>query len=139
MGRVTRILAALFAALALSACAAAPEPSPSPTPLASTVTAAPDDGVLLGDLRFDNAPAGLSIPRGSVIAERIDSPNNVTVVLTAPDGLTVVDYLRRTLPEVGFTITGDDQNSLLFDGGGWQGAFTTSDGYSALTLRTDRA
>ncbi|NHB85661.1 hypothetical protein G7085_16545 [Tessaracoccus sp. HDW20] len=34
-----------------------------------------------------------------------------------PDGLTVIDYLRRTLPELGFTITGDDRNSLIFSGG----------------------
>lgn len=92
----------------------------------------------LSDLGFTNAPAGLSVPRGAEISDRVDSANNVTVVMTAPSGLEVADYLRSALPQLGFTITGDAQNSLTFEGGGYQGAFTTSRGYSALTLRTDR-
>lgn len=138
MGRVTRILAALLAALALSGCAAAPEPAPSPTPLASTVTAAPEDGTLLSSLGFEHAPAGLSIPRGAIIAERTDSANNVTVVFTSPTGVEIADYLRRNLPALGFTITADANNSLLFEGGPYQGAFTATGALSALSLRTDR-
>lgn len=138
MHRILIGLLASAALIALSGCSAATPVPPGPAPSLTAATV-PDDGQDLRSLGFENAPQGLSIPRGSVIAERVDSPNNVTVVLTAPDALTVVDYLRRTLPELGFTITGDDRNSLLFEGGEWQGAFTASSGYSALTLRTDRA
>ncbi len=127
----------LVAVMLLSACSAAPVETPDATP-ELTSSAVPADGTTLNDLGFVNAPAGLSIPNGALISDRVDSPNNITVVMTSPDGLTVVEFLRRHLPELGFTISGDDQNSLIFEGGGYQGAFTTSAGYSALTLRTDR-
>lgn len=133
-----RKLIALVALAALSGCSAATPVEPTPT-ASLTSTAVPDGGEALRDLGFRNAPAGLSIPRGSAITERIDSANNATVILTSPDPLSVLSYLRSALPAAGFTITGDGQNSLLFEGGGWQGAFTVSSGYSALTVRTDHA
>ena len=135
--RPHRIAIGLFAVLALAGCAANPVAPAPPEPTLSAA-AVPDDGQALRDLGFVNGPDGLSIPRGAAITDRVDSANNVTVVMTAPDGLTVVDYLRRTLPTLGFSITGDEFNSLIFTGGGYDGAFTTSSGYSALTLRTDR-
>ena len=133
-----RILIGLTAALALTGCAAAAVDPVTPPPSTLTAAAVPEDGQALRDLGFGNAPEGLSVPLGAEISDRVDSANNVTVVMTAPDALEVADYLRRTLPTLGFTITGDAQNSLIFEGGGWQGAFTASKGYAALTLRTDR-
>ena len=59
--------------------------------------------------------------------------------MTSPDGLTVAAYYRRVLPELGFRITADERNSLLFEGGGYDGAFTVTDALSALSLRTDRS
>lgn len=122
---------------ALTGCSAPPAETAVGEPTL-TSSAAPADGTRLSDLGFVNAPPGLSVPADAKISDRVDSPNNVTVVMTAPDGLTVVDFLRGHLAELGFRITADDQNSLLFEGGGFQGAFTVSSGYSALTLRTDR-
>lgn len=133
-----RLLTGLVAVLALTGCAgavSAPEPSAAPQ---LTSSAVPEDGRSLRDLGFVNGPDGFSVPRDAAITDQIDSSNNITVVMTSPDGLTVAAYYRRVLPELGFRITADERNSLLFEGGGYDGAFTVSSGFSAVTLRTDR-
>ncbi|GAA4898992.1 hypothetical protein GCM10025789_16290 [Tessaracoccus lubricantis] len=133
-----RIGIALAAALALVGCSAAPEPAPS-TPAASPlVTEAPEGGVLLSSLGYANGPEMFSVPASSAISDRIDSYNNVTAVFTAPSGVEIAHYLRENLAGMGFEITADANQSLLFTNGRWQGAFTTSQAYAALSLRTDR-
>ncbi len=108
-------------------------------PAASTAaTAAPDGGVLLSSLGIVNAPAGFSIPADSVIEDTIDAANNVTLILTSPDGGTLADYLRANLEDMGFEVTADGGGSLLFESPTHSGAFTTTDGLSALSLRTDQ-
>lgn len=131
-----RILTGLLAALALVGCSVPPPVAPSPPAL--TVTAEPADGQPLSELGFTHAPPGFAVPRGAAISDLVDSANNITVVMTAPAALEVAEFYRRSLPGLGFTITADAGNSLLFEGGGYEGAFTVSDGYSAVTLRTDR-
>lgn len=134
-----RISLALVALLAVAGCSSAPMPTPAPTMTVSAPAEAPADGVLLSDLGFVNAPEGFSIPRGADIEQEVDSANNVTVVLAAPAGDEVADYLRRNLPAMGFTITADANGSLLFESALHDGAFTVTGELSALSLRTDRA
>ena len=134
-----RITLALVALLAVAGCSSAPVPTPSPSTTVSVPAEAPADGVLLSDLGFVNAPPGFSIPRGADIEQEVDSANNVTVVLTAPAGEEVADYLRRNLPAMGFTITADANGSLLFESAVHDGAFTVTGELAALSLRTDRA
>lgn len=133
-----RVLAGVACLVLVAGCSAGVPGEPEPSPTAHLTAPVPDDGVLLGDLGFRHAPEGVSIPRGAVVSERIDQANNVTLVMTAPPGTELAGYLRRTLPEQGFEIIADDNNSLVFTRGRWDGAFTTEAGYSALTLRTDR-
>lgn len=134
-----RITLALVALLAVAGCSSAPVPTPSPSTTVSVPAEAPADGVLLSDLGFVNSPPGFSIPRGADIEQEVDSANNVTVVLTAPAGDEVADYLRRNLPAMGFTITADANGSLLFESAVHDGAFTVTGELAALSLRTDRA
>lgn len=134
-----RISLALVALLAVAGCSSAPMPTPAPSMTVSAPAEAPADGVLLSDLGFVNAPEGFSIPRGADIEQEVDSANNVTVVLAAPAGDEVADYLRRNLPAMGFTITADANGSLLFESAVHDGAFTVTGELSALSLRTDRA
>ena len=94
--------------------------------------------MLLSDLGFANGPKGFSILRGAVVHERIDSGNNVTLVFTSPSGVEIADYLRENLTSMGFAITADKANSLLFEDATWDGAFTSSSTLTALSLRTDR-
>lgn len=122
----------------LVGCAAAEPFPPQTTPSAVATAPVPEDGALLSDYGFKFAPEGVSVPRTSVMSERIDQVNNVTIVFTAPGGVELAAYLRETLPEQGFEITADGGNSLLFERGQWQGAFTTEAGYSGLSFRTDR-
>lgn len=129
---------ALLAALALAGCSAAPEMAPAPPPPSTVVTEAPEGGVLLSQLGYTNAPAGFSIPRGAEITDRIDAYNNVTAVFTIPSGQEMAEYLRTHLPDMGFEVTADRNQSLLFTDGHWQGALTTQGGLAALSLRTDR-
>ena len=62
----------------------------------------------------------------------------VTAVVVSPSGAEVAEHLRTALPAAGFTITADGADSLLFEGGAWQGAFTVNGEVAALSLRTDR-
>lgn len=133
-----RVVLALFACLALAGCAAADVPEPQPPSSSPSLAPIPDDGVLLSELGFRYAPDGVSVPMGAVMTERVDQVNNVTIVFTAPGGVELAGYLRRSLPDQGFEITADGSNSMLFERGEWQGAFTTEAGYSGLSFRTDR-
>lgn len=95
----------------------------------------PAEGVALASLGFVNGPAGFSVPTGVAITERVDQPNVVTLVMTAPAGEAIASYLRKHLPSMGFTVTGDANASLTFGDGAWDGAFTSANGVSGLTLR----
>lgn len=137
---MTRLPLALLVALALAGCAApaANVATATPTPSVAAPTAEVPAGVPLTALGFTNAPATLTLPYGSTITQRTDAANNITAVISSPAGAKVLAHLRATLPTAGFTITADGGDSLLFTDGTWEGAFTISDGLSALTLRTDR-
>lgn len=133
-----RICAALAAVVALAGCSAVPQ-EPTPTRSGAPAAAsAPDGGVLLSDLGFRHAPPGFSLPATSVLTETVDAANNVTAVLSQPSAEDVAGYLRAHLPAMGFDITADEGGSLLFQSATHQGAFTSADGVSAVTLRTDR-
>lgn len=127
----------ILLALGLTGCAAAPI-EPPPTPSTNPSVAVPEGGVSLRDLGFRHAPEGLSVPADARISERIDQGNNVTVVFDQPSGDELIDYFRTALPELGFTIDEDANGAMLFHRDPWQGAFTSADGISALSLRTDR-
>jgi hypothetical protein len=123
--------------------AAGPEPSPSaisstakPSP---TITPSiPANGVTLGELGFSNGPLDtFSIPTSAVVTDRVDQPNAVTIVMSAPRPAALADYYRRALPAGGFTITADDPatSTLTFAGQGWTGALTGSGDATAVSLR----
>ncbi|AQP45021.1 hypothetical protein [Tessaracoccus flavus] len=137
---LTRILAAIAAALVLAGCSAEPLPSPPTSPDASESVplAVPADGVRLRDLGFLHAPSGFTVPEGLTIIERVDAANNVTAVVRTSDGGRIADYLRQHLPAMGFTITADRDLSLRFTDGTHDGAFTVTGDLAALSLRTDR-
>lgn len=148
--RALGVVAGLVLLLA-SACAAGADPLPpvSPRAVASpsarpggsgSVTAGPvpNDGVSLQSLGYVNGPAReFSLPRTAVLQAAVDQANNVTAVLAQPPPVDVADYLRRTLPATGFTVTADDPAALTltFTGHGWTGSFTASEATSAVLLR----
>jgi len=88
-------------------CAAGERPDdPSPSALPSVAVQIPADGIPLAAYGYSNGPVQqFSLPRGSVIAARVDQTNNVSAVLSAPPATDVFGYLQRTLPETGFTVT----------------------------------
>ena len=141
---VSLLSVALFGIL--GGCAAStgdgPGASRSPTPSASaTVTPRiPADGLTLAALGYRNGPvAEVSVPRTAVLTARVDQENNVTAALSQPAAAVVADYLRRALPQAGFTIIDDNRNAdepaLTFRGLGWHGSFTGDDRASAVLLR----
>lgn len=123
--------------LAVGCSAAAPEPPQPVTVSPSAAVSVPADGVLLASLGYTNAPTDFSVPSGSVITDRVDQDNTVVAVFTAPSGLDIAAYLRENLPQQGWRITADDNNSLLFERGREHGAFTVTGPYAALSLRWD--
>jgi len=120
-------------------CAAGERPDdPSPSALPSVAVQIPADGIPLAAYGYSNGPVQqFSLPRGSVIAARVDQTNNVSAVLSAPPATDVFGYLQRTLPDTGFTVTQQDaaHNSMTFTGYGWSGSFTGDDHVSAVLLR----
>lgn len=118
-------------------CSAAPPPSASTA--TSEPTAAPneqDGGVTLDTLGWNNGPAAqVSLPEKVQISQRVDQSNVITAVLDAPDGPTTAQWLARTLPEGGFTVTDHSERAVLFTGHGWDGSFTSNPEVSAITLR----
>ena len=133
-----RNLLALAVVLVLAGCSGAPVSTPPSPPARTAPAAAPDGGVFLTDLGFTNAPAGVSIPASAILDQGTNAVNNITAVFTGPSSAETAAYLRAALPEVGFEVTADGDDSLLFTDGAWQGAFTATGPLSALTLRTDR-
>lgn len=134
---MTRRIPALLACLLLVGCGAA-EPVPEPTTSAVTTSdAVPEGGVLLSTLGYRHAPADLAVPATSVISERVDQPNTVVAVLTAPSGLELAAWFRDTLPGQGWEITADANNSLLFERGDLHGAFTVTGQFAGLSIRSD--
>ena len=136
---------ALGTILALGGCGAAEdlpsEPSPSAWASSAAPTASPsvpDDGITLAGLGFVNGPRDtFSVPYAAQVTDRVDQPNAVTVVMSAPPAAEVAEYYRRALPAAGYTITAADAatSTLTFTGQGWEGALTGSDGRSAVFLR----
>lgn len=118
-------------------CSAAPPEAPGPTSAPTAAATIRGDGVLLSRLGFGFAPTDFSVPGTSEITERVDQENTVVAVFTAPSGLEIASYLRETLPGQGWSITADDNNSLLFERGREQGAFTVTGALAALSLRWD--
>lgn len=128
----------LILAAGISGCAATrPQTPPRPSPPIAVVTP-PPDGVLLRNLGFSNGPDGFSLPVGCVIIERVDQPNVVSLVVQEPDASRVAEYLRKSLPTLGFTISEDRNGSLLFADKHFDGAFTSSGEISGLALRLVR-
>lgn len=97
----------------------------------------PDDGVTLESLGFEYAPDGFSVPSSATLSDFVDQPNTVVAVFTAPSGLEIAEYLRANLPDQGFVITEDGNNSLLFERDDVAGAFTSNGAYAGLSLRYD--
>ena len=122
-------------------CAAGGRPDdPNPSVLPSVDVPIPSDGIALAAYGYTNGPVRqFSLPRGSVVTARVDQTNNVTAVLSAPPAADVFGYLRRTLPESGFTVTREDsaQKSMTFTGHGWAGSFTGDERVSAVLLRPE--
>ena len=136
---MARLLACTLAVGVLIGCGAAPQglkPAPTPSPTAEPTR--PGGGVSLAELGFRNGPADIWLPEQVLIVERVDLANNVTVVMASPSGEELARWLREELPGAGYEITADGADSLLFSKEPWQGAFTVTGEYSALSLRTDR-
>jgi hypothetical protein len=144
------VAATVLAVVVLGGCESGEDPpvpggtvTPSPTAStgsgpAGTPSAVSVDGVTLASLGFLNGPVRqLTLPRATLLSAAVDQTNNVTAVLTQPPPADVADYLRRTLPATGFTITADDPDgpALTFAGHGWNGSFTASATTSAILLR----
>ncbi|RRD04025.1 hypothetical protein EII34_11600 [Arachnia propionica] len=136
---VTSLLAGGLSVALLAGCSAAPGPiEVSVSPSATAVPSRPSGGIPLAELGFRNGPDDLWLPEQVLVVEQVDMANNVTLVMAKPSGEELTHWLREHLPAAGYEITADGAGSLLFHREPWQGAFTVTGEYSALSLRTDR-
>lgn len=136
------VCSAVLGCAVLTGCAGTVEPRPAVSvsdsrPPAASVSIA-SDAVTLRMLGFTNGPLDeFSIPMAAVVTDRVDQPNAVTLVMSAPSSSELASYFRHALPAAGFRITADDPatDTLTFDGNGWTGVLTGSDGTTAVALR----
>ena len=134
---IRRTLATLCCLAAVGCSAAGPEPTQPATVETSTAAEVPADGVLLSTLGYRHAPADFSVPASSIISDRVDQDNTVVAVFTAPSGQDMASYLRTTVPQQGWSITADANDSLLFERGEAHGAFTVTEDLAAVSIRWD--
>ncbi|MCI1747519.1 MAG: hypothetical protein LKI24_05100 [Acidipropionibacterium sp.] len=116
-----------------SSAAASPAASPS-----SPTQPAASDGIEASTLRamgFGNGPGEFPLPADLIIDYQVDNPNNITLVIDPSQGGQTYRFLRSRLRDAGYVISADGQQSLVFSGKGWEGAYTVSNGVAALTLR----
>ena len=133
---VVAAVACLLAGCLLAGCAAGQSglatSAPPPTPTT------PDQGQSLSALGFTNGPAELIwLPRDVRITYGADQPNALIASGDAAQGPLVEDFLRLTLPGLGWRITADADGGLLFQQGEWQGAYALGGDSWALTVRND--
>lgn len=133
---IRRLLATACCLAVVGCSAVVPEPfEPVPSPTAAVTVRG--DSVLMQSLGFSFAPAGFSLPATSVITQGVNQENTVVAIFEEPDGAVMAAYLRETLPDDGWTITADADDSLLFERGELRGAFTVNQGSTALAIRWD--
>lgn len=130
--------AAVGVVLALGALAGCSAAAPPSRPAPSSAQPAPSFGpdvVTLAELGFRNGPVDrVPLPAGVRLAERIDQPNVVTIVITAPPGEEFIAFLADRLPEAGFEVRAASASGIVFSGFGWDGGATAGEA-TALTLR----
>jgi len=134
-------LLAAIAVLAtgLTGCAVTQTPPPT-SPASTNVAVLPAGGVYLRDLRFENgfsfshAPAGLSIPAGVTPVGGANMVERVNVVFAPEDGPVVYAYLIANLDAMGCRITASSPDSIVWNDGVWDGAFTMTSTQAAMTL-----
>ena len=132
-------MGALVAAvcLGLAGCSVAPLPSPTPTVSATTSVSPvlPPGATSLRDVGFTHAPEGFGLPNGVTVVPVSNQLNVITAGFSPEDGVVVLAFLKAHLPEMGYRITGASDDSVVFRGNPWHGAFTMSATTALLTLR----
>jgi len=109
----------------------------TPSPSAATPSL-PPDGVYLVSLGVSFSPPGFSVPASAKMLDGYNSPDVVNAIYSGADGPAVHDYLVANLASMGFTITAQSSDSIVWQNAGWQGAFTMTADQAGLTLRRIR-
>ncbi|MGO4956002.1 hypothetical protein ACTQ49_01795 [Luteococcus sp. Sow4_B9] len=121
-----------IAGLLLAGCSSSPGAS-APSPSLSAVSA-PAGGAALRQLGLVHGPQDFWLPAQIEVTSQIDQPNVVTLTMPTAQRALLVGWLQQELPP-GWTVDGASDDSVLFHGGQWQGAFTCSTTTCAVTLR----
>ena len=129
--------AVVLVATALAGCSAAPTGTTETSAPAPPIVT-PSQGQPLSALGLAQGPAGLIwLPAGVPLTYTADQPNLVIAAGPAAQASQVEDYLRLTLPGLGWRITADGGGALTFEQGEWHGGFVTGQVSWALTARND--
>jgi len=130
------VLVGVISGVLLVGCAA-PGPVVESSGLPSAVVT-PGQGQSLSALGFKNGPADLIwLPGGVQVGYGADQPNALIVTGNTAQAAQVEEFLRQTLPGLGWQITDDAPGGLLFEQGQWQGAYALGGDSWALTVRND--
>jgi len=105
-----------------------------PTPQVST----PSQGSSLATVGITNSMAErVWLPAGTELTYTADQPNLLIAIGVLGQADQVQDYLRQTLPGLGWTITADEPGGLIFEQSDWHGGYAVGADSWALTVRDD--
>ena len=135
---IRKAILATAGCLLLAGCSAASNgtfgTAQPPTPAVVT----PSSGRSLADVGFENGAAPLVwLPVGTQVTYTADQPNLLIVTGTSSQASQVEEYLRQTLPGLGWRITAEADGGLMFEQGEWHGAYALGTDSWALTVRND--
>jgi len=116
-------------------CSASTNYPGSPPPATSVAPVLPPGGVFLTDLGFTEAPPEFSVPASVKMQSGYNIPELINVLFAGADGPVVYAYLVANLPGMGYTITGQSADSIVWHNDDWDGAFTMTPAQAGLTLR----
>jgi len=64
-----------------------------------------------------------------------NNPDVINVIYAGADGAVVHAYLVQHLPDMGFTVSAQSDDSILWHNDDWDGAFTMTAQQAGLTMR----
>ena len=135
---IRRAILVAAACLLLTGCGAANTGIEEPSRIETPAFATPNQGRSLSSVGFTNGAASLVwLPSGTRLTYTADQPNLLIVTGDSSQADQVEDYLRQTLPGLGWRITAESDGGLLFDQGEWHGAYALGQDSWALTVRND--
>ncbi len=137
--RILTLLVVVFSLFGVAGCASTKESSAGTS--SAVAAPLPDGGKYLVDYGIENGPPGFSVPEELFFVKLVDQNKTVAFSIdrTNPGSqekaAEVTQYLHQNLDAMGFSITGESAEAIVFSSEKYDGAWTCGDEVCSLSLR----